>query len=373
MKDVYISLLLIAVLTACGQITPATNTEGMDIGDANNADTVIAEQPEQPEQEINSSGSGDLIPDGVLINTGSDNSVSLQDTNGNIISEIETPGSITLESDDIVIAGNIGPGEPLPPVIFHSWQPSQALTVNTNGNITIGRETNSFLSMVGAPGQAAFAFSEVQINAENYPHGFLYAAKPDNLESAASFYDLVDDPFYWALKPVGIAAITGEPQGVWYVKTAWGIGGVDLIFPIHRGLYFYNLTNGENIQYLDDNRNPQGISADLSIAASISSDTSGDLALSITDLQHNKTTSFPLDPATDRGAGWAVFSPDNAYVAWLEATGSMAADPFEFQPRIRVGAIHSGDVVHDVSAETARQVINSEIITMMRPTGWLDN
>jgi hypothetical protein len=103
--------------------------------------------------------------------------------------------------------------------------------------------------MVAAPGAPAVAFSEVRINADNFPNGYLYAANPCNLDSVPAFFNLVDDPSYWALKPVGIRTVAGEAQGVWYVKTAWGIGGADLIFPINRGLYFFDLTNGDNVQF----------------------------------------------------------------------------------------------------------------------------
>ncbi len=73
------------------------------------------------------------------------------------------------------------------------------------------------------------------------------------------------------LLPVAVEAAGGQPQGVWYVQTAWGIGGVDLIYPINRGLYFYDLTTGENGMALNPDCNFQGISPDLTLAACIAS------------------------------------------------------------------------------------------------------
>ena len=369
-NQMIIFLCLLALLVGCGPISidmdfADTNTNSPSTDPETNADSV--DEAKTPQK------SGDLIPDGVLINTGNENKLSFIDENGGLLQDIETPGIMAVEPEDTVIAGRIDPNGAFPAVVFHSWLPEQAIMVNKNGMVEIGRESDTFLAFAGAPGQPAFAFSEVKINEENNPHGFLYAAKPDILSETPSFYNLVDEPFYWALKPVGVATTGGEAQGVWYVKTAWGIGGADLIFPINRGLYYFDLTNGDNKQYLDDERSLQGISPDLSLAASIAADSSGDVALSVTSLENNQTVQFPLNPATDRGAGWAVFSPDNQFVAWLEATGSMISDPFDFHPRVRVGDVQTGGVVQAVDDSAAAPVINGDMVTMMRPAGWLDN
>jgi hypothetical protein len=317
--------------------------------------------------------SGDLIPDGVLISTGSENSLTFLDTQGVVMREIETPGIITVGQEDVAIAGPILPDGPFPTVVYHSWLPVQALMTNTNGVIETQRAFDTFSALIGAPGQSALAFSEVRYNTENHPHGFLYAATSENLASVPAFFDLVDEPFYWVLKPVGVKTIGGEVQGVWYTKTAWGIGGADLIYPINRGLYFFDLTNGDNTQYLDDTRSFQGISPELAFAASVESTSAGDAALTAINLNTGETIKFPLDPATDRGAGFAVFSPDNRYVAWLEATGSMVSDPYDFHPRVRMGETQSGGVVQALEDPVAAQTINGDTVTMMRPAGWLDN
>ena len=317
--------------------------------------------------------SGDLIPDGVLINT--DNGVGLTylDTNGQILSEIQTPGIGYVDPDSVAFAGAIIPGQPLPPIIYRSWEPEQALMVNTNGQISTYRLTNSFLSLKAAPGQSAITFSEVMYSPENFPHSFLYAANSTNSGNVESFYDLIDEPTYMALMPAGIEAINGEPQGVWYTKTAWGIGGADLIFPITRGLYFTDLTNGENLQYIDPDRSFQGISPDLSHVGTVDFDMAGDRAMTVVNLTSSQKTIFSLDSTSDRGAGFAVFSPNNQFAAWLEASGSMISEPSNFHPRVRIGDIKNGGVVRDLLDTSAAQAINGDQVTFMRPAGWLDN
>jgi len=317
--------------------------------------------------------SGDLIPDGVLINT--DNGVGLTylDTNGQILSEIQTPGIGYVDPDSVAIAGAIIPDQPLPPIIYRSWEPEQALMVNTNGQISTLHLTNSFLSLKAAPGQPAIAFSEVMYSPENFPHSFLYAENSTNLGNVGSFYDLIDEPTYMALMPAGIKAINGEPQGVWYTKTAWGIGGADLIFPITRGLYFFDLTIDENLQYIDPDRSFQGISPDLSHAGTVDFDMAGNRAMTVVNLTSSQKTSFALDSTSDRGAGFAVFSPNNQFAAWLEASGSMISEPSNFHPRVRIGDIKNGGVVRDLLDTSAAQAINGDQVTFMRPAGWLNN
>jgi hypothetical protein len=366
-KKIFLFACLLILLSSCAQapVDPAPPAPVMDDAEGSSDPALPAET--QPDR------SGDLIPDGVLISTTTEESLTLVDIDGRFVREIETPGITNLRPEEVTIAGPLVPDGPFPPVIYRSWMPDQALMVNDNGQVSAARTSDTFLALAGAPGQAAFAFSEVKYNENNYPHGFLYAAKTDNLSSVPAFFDLVEEPSYWPLKPVGVETTAGEPQGVWYVKTAWGIGGVDLIFPINRGLYFFDLTSGDNLQILNDNHSLQGISPDLGFAASVDAGSASEGALSVTNLSNQQTQQFPLDPATDRGAGWAVFSPDNRYAAWLEASGSMISDPYDFHPRVRVGDISNGGVVQSVEDTAVNQVIGGNSLSMQQPVGWLDN
>jgi len=336
-------------------------------------DTVPPLAKEIPDKPPETNQSDNLIPDGVLISTGNEASLTYLNENGQVMNEFQTPGIISVDREDVAIAGMFGQDASYPPIIYHSWLPDQGLMININGSVGTLRQTPSFFAIAGSPGQPAAAFSEVIINTDNNPESFLYAGNLENLGEVGYFYNLVDEPYYWALKPVGIQTVSGEAQGVWYVKSAWGIGGADLIFPINRGLYFFDLTNGDNTQYLGDDRSYQGISPDLSHAASVEISTEGKQEMTVHNLSNQQETEFALDQATDRGAGFAVFSPDNQYVAWLEATGSMISDPYDFHPRVRVGDTQSGGVVQSVEDQDAVQMINGNMLTMMQPAGWLNN
>ena len=367
----------IALVTLLAFSSCQNNTIDLADEDAKTPDAATSQADESNEIEdfpAEIMGSGDLLPDGVLVNT--DNGVGLTylDVNGHILSEIQTPGiGGSIDPENVAIAGAVIPGQPLPPIIYRSWEPEQSLMANTNGQTSTSRLTNSFLSLNGAPGQSALAFSEVMISPDNFPHSFLYAGNAANLDSVGSFYDLIDEPTYMALKAVGVEAVSGEPQGVWYTKAGWGIGGADLIFPITRGLYFFDLTNGDNLRYIDTDRGFQGISPDLSYAGTIDFDMTGDRAITVINLTNSQRTSFALDPASDRGAGFSVFSPNNQFAAWLEASGSMISEPSNFHPLVRIGDVQNGSVVKDLVDAAATQAINGDRATFMRPVGWLTN
>ncbi|MCD6356180.1 MAG: hypothetical protein J7L66_02745 [Anaerolineaceae bacterium] len=364
------ALLMALVSSSCG-------TVAIDLG--NNAGPeaeVDQDEIAAPDEEMSSESarSGDLIPDGVLVSTGSEDSLTYLNWNGQVVSEVNTPGTINLSAGEAVVAGAVVSGQPLPPVVYRSWKPDQGLMVSKDGQVALLRQSNSILSITAAPGQTALAFSEVALNEDNLPHAFLYAGKPDNLGNVGAFYDLLDSPNYMALMPVGVQAVGGEPQGVWYTKTAWGIGGADLIFPITRGLFFFDLTSGDNLRFIDDQYSFQGISPDLNYAGLVDFDFAGNRAMSVVNLANNAHTEFALDPATDRGAGFAVFSPDSRYAAWLEASGSMVSDPYDFHPRVRVGDIQSGGIVQVLDDDAAAQAISGDhLVGFMVPVGWLSN
>jgi hypothetical protein len=315
----------------------------------------------------------DLIPDGVLVNTDNQVSLTYLDIEGHITIEIQTPGIGSPDLDNVAIAGPMLPDQPFPPVVYRSWEPEQGLMANINGQVSTLRQTNSFLSIVSSPGEAPLAFSEIEMNEDNLPHSFLFSGDPGGLGKLSSFYDLVDAPYYWALKPVGVRTVGGQAQGVWYTKTGWGIGGADLIFPITKELFFFDLTNGDNKVYLGVDRSFQGISPDLSYAGSVDVDMNANRAMTVINLTNSQQTIFPLDPSSDRGAGWVVFSPDNQFAGWMEASGSMISDPYDFHPRVRVGDIKNGGVVASLEADQALSAINGSVVSFMRPAGWLNN
>jgi len=330
-------------------------------------DEVAGEHAAQSQEEEFS-----LIPAGLLVNTGEEDALTYVDASGQIVGDISTPGIVAAEIDDAALGGRVVSGETFTELVYRAWTPEQALMVNINGKISTLRSSNTFLALAASP-DGALAFAEVRMTSDNYPHGYLYAGTIETIANTGSFYDLVDAPNYMVITPVAVESTAGEPQGVFYTKAAWGIGGADLIFPINRGLYFFDLTSGDNMQVISEDRSFQGISPDMSMSGYVDYDLNGNRSMTVRSIQNGTDINFPLDPKSDRGAGFAVFSPDNGHTAWLEAAGSMISDPYDFQPFVRIGEISSGEVVHVIDDAMARDALNAPLVTFMRPAGWLTN
>ena len=310
----------------------------------------------------------DGLPSGVLVDPQTGESLLVYNANGQYEYALNTPGLGSYSAQKIHLAGS-GSSAPL---IYHSWDPQQALQVNEQGNISTLRSTDAFFSMTGAQGQSAAAFSEVVIDG-TAPHSYLYAGNLDTLASTGPFYDLKDESMQMALLPVAVDATADQPQTVWYTHSAWGIGGVDLIFPINRGLYAYDLGNHQAVQALDPERNFQGISPDMRYAGSKTFDAQADQSMTVTDILSGQQTVFPLRADSDRGAGYAVFSPDSQLIAWLEAGGSFAAKPSTYRSVVRIGEVGNGSVDYDIEDSSVAQALSAAQITFMYPVGWLDN
>jgi len=313
-----------------------------------------------------------ILPTGVLVNPHNGIGLKYYDSTGQAIAELKTPGIDNADLATVHIAGNMSSDKNFPPIVFCSWDPDQALRVNSVDSISTLRSTNSFLALVGAAGQDALAFSEVVIE-NNSPHSYLYAGNFDDLGNASSVYDLNDENTNMALIPVAVDAINGNPQGVWYTKTAWGIGGVDLIYPITSGLYYLDLNSGEIQQFLDSQRNFQGISPDHLMAGSVEFDFDGDRSMMVTQFTSGQTIQFQLNSTSDRGAGFAVFSPDGQYIAWLEAGGSFSTDPTDFKARVRIGDLVGKSILREITSTLIKQTLNRTDISFTKPAGWLDS
>ncbi|MDP2965846.1 MAG: hypothetical protein Q8N39_07400 [Pelolinea sp.] len=310
-------------------------------------------------------------PTGVCAKDAANDILACFNVYGQPLATLQVPGIGSSDPQGMHIAGALTTGAAIPPVVYRSWEPEQALLISANGKTTTLRKTNAFLALAGVAGQPVLAFTEVAYDG-NAPHSYIYAGTLDTLGSTAAFYDLKDDQTGMALMPVAVEAVGEQAQKVWYTYTAWGIGGADLVYPINRGLYVFDLATGQNMQALDTERNFQGISPDNTLVGSISFDFKGDHSMRMTNLVTGQMVNFPLNPSSDRGAGYAVFLIDGKYAAWLEASGSMIAKLPNFQARIRVGDIATGEVVYEVDSTMAAQSLGWERASFMKPVGWLD-
>ena len=86
------------------------------------------------------------------------------------------------------------------------------------------------------------------------------------------------------------------------------------------------------------------------------------------------TVMVPIDlaPNSNRGGGYAVFSPDNYYVAWMEASGWLMSETPDFHTRVRI-ANQDGVVIADILESAFRSVAADSTASWAIPAGWLDS
>jgi hypothetical protein len=359
-----IGLVFTILTTGCGLV----GNPQADLPAVNN----VEEAPPMDEEPVKENTIPDGWPSGVFTVDSEEAILRLYSLDGTQAGELSIPGVESISPEGMHVTSPWVDSTSLPSIVYRQWVPTQSIMSASGGVSEKLRDTTSFLAMTGAPGQPVFAFSEVVFEDQGI-RSFLYAVTTENAGSASYVLELIDDPVNMPIMPVGMETVGGQPQGVWYTKTAWGIGGVDLIFPITRGLYFYNLTNGENQQAIDPEHNFQGISPDLAYAASKEFDMEGDKSMLVHHLESGNITRFALNPASDRGAGFAVFSPDSRFAAWMEGEGSLMPDPPTFNARVRIGEVASGGVVQEIDSAAAAAAFGWARVSMMKPVGWIDN
>jgi hypothetical protein len=183
------------------------------------------------------------------------------------------------------------------------------------------------------------------------------------------------DPQSFATIPLAVQASNNEPQGVWFSLMPYGIGG-DIVFPPHKGLYYLDLmAGGPETLFLTDDFNPVGLSPDLNWVAYAPTDNgfvSGqNPRITLYNLYTTVGIDIPINPASDRGAGFAVFSPDNQYVAWMEGSGWMMAETPNFHSKVVIADIN-GNILAELPDNVLAAQSGDPNSTWVRPMGWLD-
>lgn len=363
---VSILIFLTLILSACNFVSIQSNDVTQPT-DANSANPDQAAQSSNPESS-NATNSYKL-PKLILVDTGDDYGLTLYNLQGQPITELKTPGIGYISSNNVHIAGSIPEGPIMTPLVYHSFENPESLLVNVNDSISTLVEISMFYGMVGAPGEAFIAYSVYEPTSESV-RSDLYIGNLETLPTNGPIYSLDNNTDYYVVNPLGITTESGIATKIWYTLAAWGIGG-DIIYPVNQSLYSFDMINGNTLQHLDKNCSAQGLAQDFVWAACRSSDSNGNQDYFIQNLENGNSVSFSLDPSSSRGAGFGVFSPDDTYVAWLEASGSHMAEVPDYHSRIRIG-LTSGGVVYDQADAVIAAALGATSIPYMKPVGWLD-
>jgi hypothetical protein len=224
--------------------------------------------------------------------------------------------------------------------------------------------------MYAPPGQALIAYGTADLTSSGL-NTDLFLGSPESLASATPVLSLTNDKL-GAIVPLYIKMEGGKPIGVWFTKRAYGIGG-DIIFDPTRGLFMLDPANGQVQEY---NVGETIYSPSLSpsanwLAYSSRSSSSEASTLKIRQITTLQQFTFPLLADSDRGAGSAVFSPDDLHVAWMEGHGSNMGDTSSYRGTVRLGGT-DGSILHSYSASDFDHVAGLTV-SWAEPVGWLDN
>lgn len=310
-------------------------------------------------------------PNGVLTADDQASSWIWRDASGIHISKLEIQPGLAAEPDSIHITGQVSGSDRFPAVITRTWLPQQAIISLSGGQTVTIRATESFVALAGKPGQPIVAFTEISYE-NDIVQSRLYAAHISDLGRAAPVMVTAMDMPGFAPVPLAVESADRAATTVWYTLSAWDTRGEDMVFPLSLGLFSLDPASGLTEQLLDLDRNLQGQSPDHSLAASVSAGYDNEKSLQVHQLPSGQTVQFDLKPESNLGAGYAVFSPQSQYVAWLEAGGSVRSDSEIFSAQVRTGNPASTQVLHEVDLSAARAAAGFEQAAWMQPVGWLD-
>ncbi len=263
-----------------------------------------------------------------------------------------------------VAGGNSGG---IPPVVYFTWRDGTGkLILNTGGVETVLLEQPEFFRLGGAPGTPFLVYTTATYS----DLGLLtrmVSGTPANIASVAPVID-ERDPGGFALKPLALRLESDAVTGIWYTGCMYGIGG-DLVFDPCNRLFFLDLYTGGRTELVGDGYIPSGLSPDHTWMAYAR--LGGGNPLIIGNLGTGASVTFPAWAENDRGSGDGVFSPDNNYVAWMEASGERMGEVPTFHSIVRVGTT-AGVVLGEYPSDYF-STISGFPVRWVSPAAWLDN
>ena len=241
---------------------------------------------------------------------------------------------------------------------------------NDNSNVTLLRAAPNLLNIINAPGKGIFAFTLLEYL--DYGLGSnLFVGDLPTITTVDPILQSISTESS-AVKPLAIAITDGQPAGIWYTSVPYGIGG-DIVFEPRTSLSYLDLSDYQTQTRLDMTKDPIGISDDQTWVAYTSAKGIGPVSIAH-NFDFSTSVTFPLRPDSDRGAGEAVFSPDNQYVAWKEASGSIAAQPSTFHETVRIASVDGISYYRDTRYELIEHlwVLRNKLARSYRMAGSTD-
>ena len=311
-------------------------------------------------------------PKAVLINTNDGIGLTYVNLQGQTIAELKTPGISFPDPRYVHIAGSILPGPIQVPLVYFAYQPEAALMVNSNDQIGLLLKSRYFNSLAGAEGLPVISFTLLTPQ-ENGLESKLFVSALKNIPQAEPVFTQTDSQNSLSIVPIAVDAQEDTINGVWFTRRPWGIGG-DIVFDPFGGLFYYDYVNKTVKEILDVTQDFQGLALDRSLAASVSTDNPGQGIIKVFHIGTGELIRLPLDASSDRGGGYVEFSPDNRFLACMEASGFQMSETPDFHCRIRVEQLGSAPgLVQDVTDTSLAKALGYAQVSRLQPVGWLDD
>jgi len=308
-----------------------------------------------------------FLPAGFVADLNSGEILNIHDLVGELIDEVPAPGIAAAGSPTSVhVAGRPTDGN-YPPIVYISTDNEGSLQYFDNGEIITVAITPNISYLIGANGQPTMVYSTAEFK-ENALVSELFIGNLETLNKAEPVMVRTDSDV-WTFRPMAITMVGVQPLGIWYSLKPWGIGG-DIVFEPRRGLYYLDLTTHQIEEHIGLTINPLSFSPDLTWLAYTKDQMEQPLTI-MPELDTERTITFPLAAESNRGAGNAVFSPDNQYVAWMEGSGMRLTSVPDFNILIRIASTN-GEITSEFPDKAVADAVGSQDIQWVEPVGWLD-
>jgi len=304
-------------------------------------------------------------PAGFVVAPGGGGSVILYDRNAQGISQFAAPDFFGDRSGFSHLVGSTSAELAQYELVYFSFADSSIMVTNLEGTRTL-LDVENFFTMTGIPGDPFMAFTTLEY-AESGLRSLLTVGEMNDLPTAAVALTVLDTDGF-AVRPLAIEENNHEPVGFYYTSVPYGIGG-DIVFEPRRALQYFDLTTFQTRQVLGIGTSPSGLSPDLTWLAYTSEDVSPLILAQFS--SRGTPLTIPLLDGSDRGAGAAVFSPDNRYVAWKEGSGWSMSETPNFHATIRI-ATTNGEITAEIPDTLLAELVGGITYPWIEPVGWLD-
>mgnify|MGYP001147813748 CR=1 FL=1 len=305
-------------------------------------------------------------PSGYFVVPPAGGAILVYDLSNQLVSQLAAPGLYGENPANAHLAGHLSNG-PVDLSLTYFSRDANALLLTDQNGVTTLRNVPDFYMLAGIPTIPYIAYTQLEYAEAATLHSSLIVGDAALISSAPAVMTVVDTGSY-AVRPLVIAHDQDQALGVYYTSVPYGIGG-DIVFLPHRALYYLDLATYQSQQLLDISTSPSAFSPDLTWLA-YSSQNAGPMMIAPTANLKNALT-LPLLPESDRGAGNAVFSPDNQYIAWKEGSGWMMSETPNFHATIRI-ATTSGAITAQIPDASIAALIGNPASIWVQPVGWLN-